>query len=223
MIPRFRSSIVLAGTLLALVVGVASAAIPAEDGTITACVDSKGGVKVIDTEAGATCGGGKTPVTWNQQGATGPEGPAGPTGPEGPAGPAGRTGPEGPQGPAGPSDAYFRNEGDPPMLVGQVDTTVATLDLPAGRYMLFATVGLLDLVGTEPQFTVCNLSGGIEAGQWGIDTKSAWTRPDVNEEIVLMGPATLVRSDVVKVVCSGDDLWGFARISAIKVANLDVQ
>ena len=56
---------------VAAVAGVAYGAIPSSNGTITACVDSKGALKVIDAEAGATCGAGKQSLTWNQQGPAG--------------------------------------------------------------------------------------------------------------------------------------------------------
>jgi hypothetical protein len=64
----------------ALVTGIASvsyAAIPASNGTISACKDSKGALKVIDTEAGQACASNQQLLTWSQQG------PAGPAGPEG--------------------------------------------------------------------------------------------------------------------------------------------
>jgi len=74
------------------------------------------------------------------QGLTGPQGPQGPqgaTGPQGPAGPQGQrgeTGERGPMGPAGPSDIYTTTGAS-----GNVTTsedTRATLNLPAGQYLL---------------------------------------------------------------------------------------
>lgn len=87
---RFRPA---PGTVLALIAlivaggGVAVAAIPAASGTITACyADSRGSaqpqgtLRVVDAEAGGTCAGGETKLSWN---AVGPKGPAGPAGPAG--------------------------------------------------------------------------------------------------------------------------------------------
>lgn len=53
-------------------VGVGYAAIPAANGTISACKDSKGSLKVIDDEAGQACAGNQQLLTWNQQGQPGP-------------------------------------------------------------------------------------------------------------------------------------------------------
>lgn len=57
--------------------GVSYAAIPAADGAISACKDSKGRLKVIDAEAGQTCNGGQQLLTWNQQGPAGQDGVSG--------------------------------------------------------------------------------------------------------------------------------------------------
>jgi hypothetical protein len=102
--------------------GLAYAAIPNDNGTITGCYTNnapllglgqpKGSLRVVD--AAGQCHGHETALTWNQQGQPGPAGPAGPAGPVGPAGaqgpqgpagdrgPIGPVGPEGPAGPAGP-------------------------------------------------------------------------------------------------------------------------
>ena len=87
---------------------VAMAAIPdAGSGVITGCRTNNGALRLIDAEAGDSCRGPETEVSWNHTGPQGPQGlqgPAGDTGPAGPQGPAGdpgATGPQGPQGPAG--------------------------------------------------------------------------------------------------------------------------
>jgi hypothetical protein len=59
-----------AGILSLAGLGIASAAIPDNSGTIHACykvpVPRHGApLQVIDTEAGGTCGGGYAPLTWN--------------------------------------------------------------------------------------------------------------------------------------------------------------
>jgi len=70
----------IVSVLVAALAGASYAAIPATDGTISACRDQKGTLKVIDAEAGQTCSGSQQPLAWNQQGPTGPEGPPGPAG-----------------------------------------------------------------------------------------------------------------------------------------------
>jgi len=81
---RPRTLIVLgAAGLLALAVGIAGAAIPdSNDGEIHACFKkNQGQLRVIDAEAGTTCGPAEQALVWNQ---TGPTGATGATGPRGP-------------------------------------------------------------------------------------------------------------------------------------------
>ena len=73
---RIRAALVVAA-LATCVVGVSYAAIPAATGTISACKDNKGTLKVIDAEAGQTCNANQQLVSWNQQGPAGAQGPAG--------------------------------------------------------------------------------------------------------------------------------------------------
>ena len=101
--------------------GLAYAAIPANDGTITACYTKSGGaLRVIDAEGGQTCKGNETQLTWNRQGEQGLPGPEGPQGANGPEGPQGETGPQGPQGePGEPGPQGPQGEkGDPGGLSG---------------------------------------------------------------------------------------------------------
>lgn len=87
--------VVLAGLLL-LVSGVASASVPAANGTITGCYETKNGaLRVIDAEAGQGCRTKEQLVQWNQSGQPGP------TGPQGPQGDKGEPGVQGPQGERG--------------------------------------------------------------------------------------------------------------------------
>jgi hypothetical protein len=69
---KLKTGIVAAGVLLALAVGVSYAAIPSANGTISACVKPNGEIqKLVDAEAGETCGGNKHLVSWNEQGPPG--------------------------------------------------------------------------------------------------------------------------------------------------------
>jgi hypothetical protein len=90
--------------------GLAFAAIPAPDGTITACYLQNGGIqgpkgslRVVDTAS--QCRTGETALTWGRQGQPGPAGPAGAPGAAGAAGAPGAQGAPGPQGTPGPAGA----------------------------------------------------------------------------------------------------------------------
>src|ERR1043165_560838 len=77
--------------LVAALSGVAAAAIPGADGTISACY-TKDALRVIDTDAGQKCHNGETALRWNQRGPKGDTGPTGPKGDTGAPGPKGDTG-----------------------------------------------------------------------------------------------------------------------------------
>ncbi len=120
-----RRTLVLTAVGALLVAGVAAAAIPAGDGTITTCYKTANGqLRVVNSAA--DCHSSERALTWNSQGVTGPTGPRGATGsagPEGPAGPAGSAGPAGPageDGPAGPAgSAGPKGEQGPPGPKGE--------------------------------------------------------------------------------------------------------
>lgn len=90
MLHRFRlrrgaTIAVTTATALAAVgvVSVATGAIPGSDGTIDACYDGSGNLRVIDKAAGQVCNSKSKPLSWNQQGDTGDTGPQGPKGDKG--------------------------------------------------------------------------------------------------------------------------------------------
>lgn len=67
-----RKALLILAALLAVAGGIAYAAIPGSDGTISGCYKlSDGTLRVIDAEAGATCKSSEKPITWSQ---TGPPG-----------------------------------------------------------------------------------------------------------------------------------------------------
>jgi hypothetical protein len=71
---------ILGGALTATVL----ASIPDSSGIIHGCYQSTlGTLRVIDSNAGATCRAAETVLNWNQTGPQGPQGPQGPTGPSG--------------------------------------------------------------------------------------------------------------------------------------------
>lgn len=197
------------GLLVLAAIGAASiayAAIPAANGVISGCVDKTGALKLIDAEAGVTCGGGKQLVAWNKQG------PAGPQGPQGPQGPAG---------PPGLSDAYFTEQGANTITLNPDagPITLLSLELPAGYYLVFATVSIFKFGVTQPELASCYVEGGAPVTT---DFESLWIHPgDPEGRIALIGPATLVRQGYLKVACNSSvDAGAYARINALRVAGI---
>jgi hypothetical protein len=112
-VSRFPARAALAlGSAVLAAAGVAGATIPDQTGVIHGCFKTQGGqMRVIDSGAGAICGLGERPLTWNLAGAQGPPGPPGPPGPSGP------PGFQGPPGAAGSSGyqivlAQFTTDGN---------------------------------------------------------------------------------------------------------------
>jgi hypothetical protein len=119
-----KTRITLTAFVVLGVAGVASAAIPAGDGTISSCYGKTGDLRIV--EATAACKTGETALQFNQRG---PKGDTGATGLRGPVGPAGAQGPAGPQGEAGP-------QGDvgPQGEAGPAGATVADSDRGSGQF-----------------------------------------------------------------------------------------
>ncbi len=103
-----------------------------------ACFNAYGQVAMGTTNQCKLAGGGQL-VSFNTVGPTGPQGPVGPTGPSGPQGIQGPTGPQGATGPSGSSVTYATAV--PTANVPQSQhTKIAELSLPAGSYLLTATL-----------------------------------------------------------------------------------
>ena len=110
-------------------------------GVIQGCVDGKTGLLRVVASL-TSCSQKETAISWNL---TGPRGPQGPEGPQGGEGPQGNQGPPGVQGERGPSDAYSVANGNAtPLVAGdcceQNSTTLATLSLPSGLFVVNAIV-----------------------------------------------------------------------------------
>jgi hypothetical protein len=147
-----RRVLVIAGTATLLAgVGTAAGAAaliaggPVSSGVVSSCYKtaSSGGAHAVQLEdTGHACPSGYTHLTWNQKGQTGTTGPKGATGATGPKGATGATGPKGPQGPAGITSAYV--DYGPGGTIGNANyTTVGQLTLPAGNWVMTATVDLV--------------------------------------------------------------------------------
>ena len=128
--------------LLLSVTGTSGAAIPGPGGVISACLDSKGAMRVIDAQAGAQCTNRERALTFNAAGQPGATGPT------------------------GPSDAFIAPFGGlSPLPVGEL--TLASLEVPAGNYVIDALLRLRGNVVTQgPASLFCELTAeGSAAGQ----------------------------------------------------------
>lgn len=129
---------IVGALLMSAAGGVAWAAIPDSGGAIHGCYQKNvGTLRVVDTTSTASnpntssCRNDEQPLTWSQ------------TGPQGPQGPQGVKGDKGDTGDRGPSDAYAtQNPIDflPLTATNPATQQVAHLDLPAGSYVLEATL-----------------------------------------------------------------------------------
>lgn len=158
-----RRVLAVAGTVTVLVgggtaAGAAIAAGPVSSGVVSACYKtvaaSNGSHTVVLEDTGHTCPSGYTHATWNQKGQTGPQGPVGPAGPQGPQGPQGLVGP---QGPRGPSAGFTASTDDVVLTNGTADTSVVSLTLPAGSYIVQAK--LVPFISSGVDSMHCDLLG----------------------------------------------------------------
>jgi hypothetical protein len=76
---------------------------------------------------------------------------------------AGPQGPQGPEGPRGPSDA-FSIEASSPIDIPSSFTSILSLDVPAGKYVVYANVGVHNLSDTRALPVSCSLGGPTENG-----------------------------------------------------------
>jgi len=129
---------------------VAYASVPDQGGTIHGCYSTiTGQLRIIDTAATPNCLILEKALPWAQLGPQGPQGgpgakgdtgPVGPQGDKGDVGPAGPQGDKGDTGPAGPAHVtnILQVSVDRADVPNGNDTTVATLSLPQGHYVITA-------------------------------------------------------------------------------------
>ena len=202
---QIRILLAIAAVLTIGLTATAKATIPnSQTGVYTACYsNANGAMRVIDFEAkGLTCTAGEKAMGWNAAG------PKGATGAQGPAGPKGATGP---QGPAGPSFArgHFRT-GE--KYVGTSYETLATVDMPAGMYVLSgkASTYQQEILGTDWWAMVsCRLLQKSPAGAETVqDTSHTEVNDDYNERasLGLMGLAYVPagQTDKLHLQCKDD-------------------
>jgi hypothetical protein len=113
------------GVMAIAVIGIAHATIPDGSGVIHGCYQNNNGtLRVVDNPT--TCKNNETPLAWGQ---TGPPGPPGPQGPQGP------------QGPSGTSHAFHVHTG---AAIGTSDPVASLANLPAGQYLVWANVAVVN-------------------------------------------------------------------------------
>jgi hypothetical protein len=164
------------------------ASIPDASGVIHGCYFNlpngairQGSLRAIDTAAGPQCRSDETAVNWNQKGVTGAAGP---------------TGPKGPTGSAGPSDITTNYGGTATNIAKGAGATVASVALPAGKYMLMATTRI---IGSALSQASCSFSssGGTSSGlhtsanEILFEDEVYETMPIVGEITITAGPTTL--------------------------------
>jgi hypothetical protein len=176
-------TLAMTGGCMAALGGVAFAtgAIPTRDGVVTACFGKETGMlRAVEDEA--DCRRSESVMTWNQKGDPGPQGergpagdpgPAGEPGPEGDAGPQGEPGAKGdagphgdpgpkgdpgPQGPPGPGSKAYSTFLSQAAISTDSFTTVARLKVPAGAYLVEASVHATTSAGNP--YGLCRIASG---------------------------------------------------------------
>ena len=192
-----------AAAVAALVAGgVAYATIPDSSGVIHGCYQKSGGaLSVIDASV-TGCAKTQTELQWNVQGPTGlqgPQGPAGAQGPVGPQGPQGGQGAQGLQGPAGPSGTSHGYAAAGVLVnYGTSPVKVASLSLPAGTFLVWATGTVLDSnVGTGHDCVLA--SGGTTLQENKVTTT---TGPYAATAVAFSVPLKLSSAGSVELDCS---------------------
>lgn len=208
-----------AGTIAAVGIAQATSAptkIPdSSTGVITACfVKKTGAVRFINAQAGKTCKTGEKQVTFNQKGPQGPTGATGATGQ------------------TGPSHTYVKDTN--PFIatvVTTAGTSVATLTLPAGSYLLHAQTSLLK---SDAAMTSLSCELQTSAGSLAADPVFWNPKPDGvgatggSAPIGLTGTLTeAVENTTVTFFCKATGANGLALdgavMTATKVGEVTVQ
>jgi hypothetical protein len=193
---RAATVAVACAAVVAGAAGISLASIPDSSGIIHGCYKSGGTVhplKVIDNSVTAKCPSGYTALNWNK---AGPQGPAGP------------------QGTSGLPVGYANESIDGYTLTETANTTVvATPALPAGSYIVNATVSLYS--PTVPAGAQCaiigtpgNYSGANVPSNNGLAT------------VAMTAGITLSAPGPITVQCSGTAQTSGENITAIPVTTL---
>jgi hypothetical protein len=159
------------------------------------------------------------------RGARGPKGDPGPKGDKGDKGERGDKGQKGDRGPSGLVRAFAKGTGGGPSAQlrenGGKPVSLATVDLPAGRYVVF---GSTHLSGVAPNFTgICTLTAGSAEDY---DIAAAYGGTTNGTRFVSSGASMMILTELespttAKLGCwtprSGS--WSNARIIAVEVSG----
>jgi hypothetical protein len=191
----------------------AAGAIPGKDGKITACYSTKSGVlQVVDAAKKKKCGKGKKKVAWSQKG------------PQGLRGEKGAQGLRGQKGAQGPSDIYVAGATGVALDTTGGRTEVASITVPAGSYLLGATLWLAKGASGTSQVT-CQLESNATFPRtyYGASRAPLLTDASDRANLSLTGADTFTADQVVKLFCGADNTATGAddvRLWAIKTGNL---
>ena len=220
---RLAHPLVVATGLLIVVVSAAAAA--ANSRSVHACAKKSDGALRLASH----CSRNEQSVSWNIRG---PQGVRGPRGQQGLQGPKGAQGALGTTGDRGPSDAFTAypqalNVGGG----GQGASTVGTLTLPAGNFMVFGKASV-DNGLDQSRAVTCGLGtpGINSSGSLSNATDQTHIELDAGAEqgISLLGPVQMLTTGDVTLDCdemgtvtqNGNFTFTDIEVSAIAVASL---
>jgi Collagen triple helix repeat (20 copies) len=158
------------------------------------------------------------------QGLLGAQGLKGNMGAQGPEGAQGRAGADGQNGAAGPSDTYVAGIADSVLDTTGGYSEVVSITVPAGSYLLGASMWLAKQVSGTSQIT-CKLesSDTLPRTLWDQSSASLLTDASTGSSLSLAGADTFAAAQVVKVFCGAFDKATNAvnvRLWAIRTGNL---
>jgi len=212
--------------LLAALAGAAWAAIPGPAGIIHGCYSRhSGALRVIDTAAAGKCRHKEAALSWSETGPPGPRGGRGATGPRGATGAGGAAGAPGAQ---GPSNAYSATQATA-VALGAGGRSVLKLSLPAGRYVVSASVNVANTDATNEgaESVTCVM---YDTPTTTAEVSGAATVPWVagiqaSETVPLDGAWRLSAPASLELFCtelsSGTTSASMAQIDAIQLASLN--
>lgn len=244
--PRLRTIMIATGATIALIgTGTAYAAVAGpidSSGVIHGCyypATTAGSHKIVLQNTGTTCPSGTTAIKWNQTGPAGPAGPPGPPGPQGPKGDTGAQGPPGPTGQPGISQAYtYLRQYDPSLgpevpPAGSFPQSMGSLSLPAGGYLVSATVDFYNLAAFFGQdnhrFIRCQLSPAPDIYYVridGHDTDSNDATLSINVALGTSSQPVTANLNCLALDGGADQSWVHAqtvRINAVALNNISAQ
>jgi collagen triple helix repeat protein len=186
------------------------------DPSVHACVaNNTGSARIVGVNV--SCYSNEHALTWSITGPIGPigpqgiqgvQGPQGPQGPQGATGATGQQGQQGPQGasgaqgPAGMSDTYVAR--DAFAALGSTSAVVATLNVPAGSYLITAKTAL-ETFDSDTQPAGCRLSTGDSMSVTLLDREFFSGSNFFPQAISLLDTATFTATTDITLSCNGFD------------------